>query len=380
MEGTTLTALPEAVAVNVFTFVNARDAVRAAGAARACLEAVRSPALWSAFARAAYERLVWPGRPDKVTRARDVSGRLFLQELQTLPGFVEGALNARLWAFVPRFWPSSVNPRRQDRLMVASERMPTYEYISAGLSVARYPRQPRHYVDFCAIGPDSFDIYGKPEEPSGDDWWRKEDYGDVGDPLDICDCSLPVRRLVIPTPRGGWQSVTGAYFEVAIRRESPSFGNTPFVAVGLCTSKFYSVGKQPGWTRSSFGYHGDDGLVHNGGEGVDFGFSTFGAGDVVGCGQCRTSSGGSAIYFTLNGRCLGIAFGFDPEEEQELLYPVVGMDHGSLRVAVNLGARPFAFPHGAAAEDLFRTMADAHAKYRRGISEEELRAIARSPR
>ena len=53
MEGTTLTALPEAVAVNVFTFVNARDAVRAAGAARACLEAVRSPALWSAFARAA---------------------------------------------------------------------------------------------------------------------------------------------------------------------------------------------------------------------------------------------------------------------------------------------------------------------------------------
>ena len=339
MERTTLTALPEAVAVNVFTFVNARDAVRAAGAARACLEAVRSPALWSAFARAAYERLVW--RPDKVTRARDVSGRLFLQELQALPGFVEGALNARLWAFAPRFWPSSVNSAVNSAVIVE---WPTYEYISAGLSVARYPRQPRRYEDFCVIGHEPFDIYGKPEYEDDD---IRDKYDD-----DICDCSLPVRRLVIPTPRGGWQSVTGAYFEVAIRRESPSFGNTPCVAVGFGTSQFYGVGKQPGWTRSSFGYHGDDGLVHNGGRGENFGFSTFGAGDVVGCGQCRTSSGGSAIYFTLNGRCLGIAFGFDPEEEQELLYPVVGMDHASLACEVNFGfSRPFVFQGRAAMED-----------------------------
>lgn len=389
MERTTLVTLPDAILVHVLSFTTAREAVRAAGAARACFEAVRSPALWSAYARAVYHRICWyffdndddtddyPYEPP----ARDASGRLFLEALRAMPEFVEGALNARLWAFAPQRWPCSIRKKE-----VFADAAPTYEQLAAGLYVARYPRYPRRHEDFCVKGNAPFDIYGKPDWFADRRWWASEDAGDVEDPCAKGDCDLPVRRLVCPSPRGGWRSATGAYFEVAIRREEPidysqSSGSVPSlrrpppppagrsdpcVAIGLCTDKFHGEGKQPGWTRSSYGYHGDDGKVYHGGgeSGQDFGFPTFGAGDVVGCGQCRTFSGGSAVYFTLNGRCLGISFGFRSSRNQKLLFPVVGMDDPSLACEVNFGfSRDFVFQGCAAMERFgldFHDVADLH--------------------
>lgn len=34
---------------------------------------------------------------------------------------------------------------------------------------------------------------------------------------------------------------------------------SPTVSIGLCKEAFPTVGKQPGWDRHSWGYHGDDG-------------------------------------------------------------------------------------------------------------------------
>ena len=60
---------------------------------------------------------------------------------------------------------------------------------------------------------------------------------------------------------------------------------TPCVSVGLATSEFTLRSKQTGWTRTSVGYHGDDGLLYHGnGRGLLRYGPPFGEGDVVGCG------------------------------------------------------------------------------------------------
>ena len=341
-----LAALPEVLGVHALSYVAAADAVRAASSARWVLRLASSPALWSSLACSALG-----------VAPRDASGQSLVAALRRRPEFAEGGLNARLWASTPRTWPrrmvSSVLKRAAGSASLDHGR-------DDGLVYATYPRLPPvQLFDVCVRG---------------------------NAPYDLPPREQPARRHVVPDGRGGWESRTGAYFEIRAFRDpdfptpSVGVGLSACVSVGLCTDAFKLRGRQPGWTRSSFGYHGDDGLVYHGGgsNGAALGYPRFGDGDVVGCGWCRARDGGSVIYFTHNGRALGCPFKLDADDTP--LYPVVGMDHGSLRVAVNLGARPFAFPYGAAAEDLFRTMADAHAKYRRGISEEELRAIARSPR
>ena len=117
------------------------------------------------------------------------------------------------------------------------------------------------------------------------------------------------------------------------------------VSVGLATSSFPLVGKQPGWDRRSYGYHGDDGAVFHGSGvgGKNYG-PTFGVGDVVGCGlDYRDGS----VFFTKNGRFLGVhpaTLSAPGEEHNGLLgewYGVVGLDSGSVvRVSV---AGPWVF-------------------------------------
>ena len=117
------------------------------------------------------------------------------------------------------------------------------------------------------------------------------------------------------------------------------------VSVGLATSAFPLVGKQPGWDRSSYGYHGDDGAVfHGSGVGSKRFGPTYGVGDVVGCGlDYRDGS----VFFTKNGRFLGVhpsTVSAGGEDSNGLLgewYGVVGLDSGSVvRVSV---AGPWVF-------------------------------------
>jgi hypothetical protein len=180
--------------------------------------------------------------------------------------------------------------------------------------------------------------------------------------------------------------------------------NLGCVAVGLATKSYSLSNKLPGWTKGSYGYHGDDGLrFHETGAGKRFG-PKFGQGDTVGCGlvyldsctngpqfypplsernsvewteQCkralsvnqsapvasidermpwpelsyeeieknwpRSALRGSSIFYTLNGTFLGPAFvGVNTEQSW---YPCVGID-GLCPLKFNFGAdarKPFMY-------------------------------------
>lgn len=65
-----------------------------------------------------------------------------------------------------------------------------------------------------------------------------------------------------PKPQYHVGVVGSGYFEISItRRDGPTtrIGGGDMTSIGLATSRFNLVGKQPGWDRYSYGYHGDDG-------------------------------------------------------------------------------------------------------------------------
>lgn len=140
------------------------------------------------------------------------------------------------------------------------------------------------------------------------------------------------------------------YFEVAIR--APGDGASPAelhagparpcIAIGLATKAFNTNGKQPGWTRSSWGYHGDDGCIyHRNGNGTPWG-PAFGTGDIVGCGlDCSLP----CIWFTVNGRFVGISHDEHDDLHRGVRYfPVIGVDSRDEVELNTLG--PFCFDLG----------------------------------
>ena len=111
------------------------------------------------------------------------------------------------------------------------------------------------------------------------------------------------------------------------------------VSIGLASAAFPLFGKQAGWDRHSYGYHGDDGSVyHSSGVGSARFGPTFGVGDVVGCGlDYRDGS----VFFTKNGRYLGVhpsSRSASLDDSNGLIggwYGVVGLDSSSVvRVSV----------------------------------------------
>jgi len=113
------------------------------------------------------------------------------------------------------------------------------------------------------------------------------------------------------------------------------------VAVGLSAQS--SKSRMPGWDKSSYGYHGDDGgIFHSRGEMVRVYGPKYGEGDTVGCGVNYENGG---IFYTLNGNFLGYAWcSLEVVQEGKLdLYPTVGVD-SNCPLVLNFGnARPFMF-------------------------------------
>lgn len=65
-------------------------------------------------------------------------------------------------------------------------------------------------------------------------------------------------------------ATTSGYFEISISdpvsRPSPHTtrnGRVEMTAIGLVSSTFPLVGKQPGWMIPSYGYHGDNGKIYS---------------------------------------------------------------------------------------------------------------------
>ena len=113
-------------------------------------------------------------------------------------------------------------------------------------------------------------------------------------------------------------------------------GGNNCVAVGLASQEFPLEGFMPGWDATSYAFHSDDGgIFHGTGIKVRYYGPPYGVGDVVGCGlDYKTRE----IFFTLNGKYLGVAF----TDVKGTLFPTVGIDSKN-PVALNFGERPFAF-------------------------------------
>lgn len=71
------------------------------------------------------------------------------------------------------------------------------------------------------------------------------------------------------------------------------------IGLGLC-SRYTPLYSFPGWTSTSWGYHGDDGHKYVKGTGTPYG-ETFKTGDIIGC-KVRLKE---EIVFTKNGASLG---------------------------------------------------------------------------
>ncbi|KAJ1458449.1 hypothetical protein M885DRAFT_512882 [Pelagophyceae sp. CCMP2097] len=166
------------------------------------------------------------------------------------------------------------------------------------------------------------------------------------------------------------------YFEVEV--EARGNGNdSGCVAIGLCKRGFPGRNRQPGWCRRSWGYHGDDGHVFHAGAARDFEWPRFGAGDTVGCGVLLhephlAASSAASVFFTHNGKFLGVAHTIIPPRSNRRkykLYPVVGLDTASLSATVNFGlARPFLFDVDASpCFHVREPLQDSHRTWRRGV-------------
>ncbi|KAG6609815.1 Ran-binding protein 9 [Phytophthora cinnamomi] len=145
--------------------------------------------------------------------------------------------------------------------------------------------------------------------------------------------------------------VPGGYFELTLSKRqhrharAPSLlGQDSMTSIGLVSSKFPLVGKQPGWTRRSYGYHGDDGRFYHGTpfEGHPFG-PMFKAGDTVGCGiRINPSTGTMFLFFTHNGELISGEDGAHVECEHRNWYPTVGLDSYDA-LHLNFGQEPFVY-------------------------------------
>ncbi|KAE9022186.1 hypothetical protein PR003_g12420 [Phytophthora rubi] len=153
--------------------------------------------------------------------------------------------------------------------------------------------------------------------------------------------------------------VPGGYFELTLSKRqhrharAPSlFGQDSMTSIGLVSGKFPLVGKQPGWTRRSYGYHGDDGRFYHGTpfEGHPFG-PMFKADGTVGCGiRINPITGIMFLFFTHNGEIISGEEGAHVECEHRNWYPAVGLDSYDA-LHLNFGQEPFVY--SAIADELF---------------------------
>mmetsp|Transcript_2505 Transcript_2505/g.3684 ORF Transcript_2505/g.3684 Transcript_2505/m.3684 type:complete len:461 (+) Transcript_2505:56-1438(+) len=133
------------------------------------------------------------------------------------------------------------------------------------------------------------------------------------------------------------------YFEVTIGTSDSPVHSSECIGVGLSKSNFILNGKMPGWDKYSYGYHSDDGgAFHNNGSILYRYGPKFGRGDTVGCGVDYTHGKGVScdIFFTLNGKFLGVAF---LNVRGGRLYPTIGID-STAPIVLNVGKHePFIF-------------------------------------
>ncbi|KAF9229720.1 SPRY-domain-containing protein [Gyrodon lividus] len=123
------------------------------------------------------------------------------------------------------------------------------------------------------------------------------------------------------------------YYEVEITRKA----SKNRVSVGFI-GRDVKVSRLPGWEKNSWGYHGDNGTICSGDKnGTSFG-STFGVGDIIGCGIDFTQN---KVFYTKNGTLLGTVF--DDVGKDYDIFPAVGLCYTNESIHANLGQEPFKY-------------------------------------
>ncbi|KAF8446337.1 hypothetical protein L210DRAFT_2971217 [Boletus edulis BED1] len=123
------------------------------------------------------------------------------------------------------------------------------------------------------------------------------------------------------------------YYEVEITSKA----SKSRISIGFIT-RDVKVSRLPGWEKNSWGYHGESGIICSGDKnGLPFG-TTFGVGDIIGCGIDFTQN---KVFYTKNGSLLGSVFenvGKDCD-----LYPAVGLSYTNESIHANFGQEAFKY-------------------------------------
>jgi hypothetical protein len=140
------------------------------------------------------------------------------------------------------------------------------------------------------------------------------------------------------------------YYEIKIL----DVGNKISISIGLASQEF-PLNRMPGMDTDSLGYSGEEGKKYqSGNKGEAYGPS-FSVGDIIGCGYDYRNQ---EVFFTLNGRYLGIAF----HDITHVLYPVVGLHSSGEAIIANFGQHEFKY-------DLQGYIQDQYDKIRLNVSQ-----------
>eukprot|EP00980_Cylindrotheca_fusiformis_P023975 scaffold11272_cov81-Cylindrotheca_fusiformis.AAC.4 len=119
------------------------------------------------------------------------------------------------------------------------------------------------------------------------------------------------------------------------------------IVIGLATEAFDCQSALPGWNKTSFGYHSDDGGIYHGSGRARKRAGGYGPGDTVGMGVDYVTG---KIFVTRNGKLVSFFFGWHTKSwkgedlEGTPLYPVVGIDSkDTVEVNYNGMEKPFQF-------------------------------------
>mgnify|MGYP001028601307 CR=1 FL=1 len=168
------------------------------------------------------------------------------------------------------------------------------------------------------------------------------------------------------------------------------------IAVGLANDIFDCERKMPGWDEHSYGLHSDDGKFFHGSSNSDSSTMTtpFGEGDTIGCGilyryddvldptieravgrdASDLSGTSSRIFFTRNGKLIGIAPMIEKKCSTATFYPCIGVD-SKLPISVNFGATEFVYDlKGEMVDPMSKTEGQRVAKHRERRRKRETQA------
>ncbi|KAE9019329.1 hypothetical protein PF011_g5882 [Phytophthora fragariae] len=262
-----------------------------------------------------------------------------------LPGARDGSVPLVLSEHLRKLFLSSASESRMYQLL-AHEVTPLPAYADI--------QQTRHYRGILALEQNVASLHAQRVKPN-----EVVTFGFDGDILgdDRCvrsNVPFPTTFHVAVFKRRNPQTsaleyhvgvVSSGYFEISItKRVKPSARRVhgeDVTSIGLVTSRFPLVDRQPGWDFRSYGYHGDDGQMFHSNRGRQFG-PAFGTNDTIGCGVRRNvRDGRSFVMFTNNGESIA-SENSTMECVHEQWYPAVGLD-SSDAIHVNFGQEPFAY-------------------------------------